>query len=300
MKKNSQDGLKSLIVPLLSALTLVVTIGQTGWIYWIGQIIGSVFWFQSFILIHEFGHNSVFPSKKINQVMGHLFSIFAFIPFHNWVLIHTLHHKWTGWRDLDPTTEKTLKMKVGPLKSKLADFCWRFWVPLFTIGYRYETYWADDKLKRFLSAKDYRVSQYYRWGHLCFYLLMIVLFGQYILYLLPGLILSFMVTDIVTLSQHSHIQMPVSEGEKTKPLLYKDQIQYSRSLSMNPLIAKWLFFNMNYHEAHHAYPGLPFYFLDKAKGEWQNTFPLLPWLKKVKAMRGSEFVFTTSSKRDGF
>ena len=128
----------------------------------------------------------------------------------------------------------------------------------------------------------------------------IYFFGNTILLMLPALILSFTLTDIVSLSQHSHIKMPISNGEDVKPLKYIDQIKYTRSLRFSKVVAKYLLFNFNLHEQHHAYPGLPCYHLPKVDIAIENTFDAFPWLRKVKSMPGVEFVFHSSEVRNGF
>lgn len=49
-----------------------------------------------FILQHDCGHNSLFPSKKANDIIGSLLGLLTFTPFLNWRYVHNLHHATTG------------------------------------------------------------------------------------------------------------------------------------------------------------------------------------------------------------
>ena len=65
------------------------------------------------------------------------------------------------------------------------------------------------------------------------------------------------------MTQHTHIEIPVSEGEDVKPISYMEQVKYTRSFYTVTFIARYFLINFNLHEVHHAYPGLPAYCLDK-------------------------------------
>lgn len=52
-----------------------------------------------FMLQHDCGHNSLFPSRRANAVVGVLCSFATFTPFSYWRRLHARHHG--GWNDLD-------------------------------------------------------------------------------------------------------------------------------------------------------------------------------------------------------
>jgi hypothetical protein len=66
------------------------------------------------------------------------------------------------------------------------------------------------------------------------------------------------------------------------------------------IISKYFLFYFNFHEAHHAYPGLPCYHLQKMDIRGDNSFQFIPWIKKVKSMPGVDFVFKSDPNRRGF
>jgi omega-6 fatty acid desaturase (delta-12 desaturase) len=300
VRRSNRSAIKCLVLPFSLAVVTVVTLDGPVTAYLAGQLCGAVFLTQCFILVHELGHKSFFESKSLNRILGYVLSFFVFIPFHNWSQIHTLHHKWTGWRDKDPTTEKTFADRLSSKQEALINFCWTWYVPIFTLGYRFGIYWKAEKLKRHLSDTHYKrsVTEMVLYGAL--YLTTMGLFPDIWLALCPALYLSFVITDIVTLSQHSHIEMRFSNGEDVRPLVYRDQAQFSRSLVLPALVSRVMLFNFNMHEAHHVYPGVPCYRLHEVDEKYTNSYPLIPWLSTVKSMKGIDFVFRSSAERDGF
>lgn len=296
--KSDISALRLLLLPTVLGTFCFLTLFNEWPLYLLGQLAGALFFAQAFILIHEFGHDSFFKTRALNLILGHLTSVLVFLPFWNWRKIHALHHKWTGWRDKDPTTEKTFDGRFGTLQRSIINFCWKYHIPLFTLGYRLGIYWKFEKLKRHLSAKDYRKCIWNSAVLIAVYATLIAIFPEAVLRLLPAVVLSWSITDIISLSQHSHIEMPVSGGATVEPLKYREQAQYSRSLILPAWASEYFYLNLNFHEAHHHYPGLPCYHLPKVSVPSRNAYDFWPWLKKVKKIPGTVFVFTTSKDRD--
>jgi acyl-lipid omega-6 desaturase (Delta-12 desaturase) len=289
-----------LVLPSLLLVGMLLTLGRSGPLYLLGQLAGAVFFLQAFVLLHEFGHRSFFPSRWANLIGGTLVSFAVFIPLPNWASIHELHHRWTGYRDKDPTTEGTFADALKPGQRRLINFCWRFWIPLFTLGYRLGIYWNIGKLKRHLAPRKLRSCLLHMLLYLAAYAAVVVLYPGVFLAMLPALLISFSMSDIMTLSQHSHVDMPVAGDREVKPLAYADQVQYSRSLLFPAWIARFVLLNFNYHEAHHAHPGVPCYRLSHEAFAGGNSYPAWAWIKRVKSMPGVDFIFRTDPNREGF
>jgi acyl-lipid omega-6 desaturase (Delta-12 desaturase) len=274
-----------------------------GWIYLgpiLGTLSGAIFLAQCFILIHEFGHRSFFKSKPLNDFFGHIVSFFIFIPFTNWKTIHRLHHRWTGYRDKDPTTEKTFDDQLNDRKRKIINVSWRYSIPLFTLGYRFGIYWSVDKLRRHLSRNDQKRCLLNSVALLGMYVLVVWAFPGVMVRALPAVILSFVITDHVILSQHSNIEMKIAGGSVVSPMPAAEQAVYSRTILFPRAISRFFLFNMNYHEAHHAKPHVPCYELEKVSHVGKNAYAFLPWIRRVKTMSGVDFIFKTSNQRSDF
>jgi omega-6 fatty acid desaturase (delta-12 desaturase) len=272
---------------------------QELWSPWFfaGQLLLGVFFFQCFILLHETGHYSYFRSRPLNNLFGHLFAFASFIPLTSWIEIHNLHHKWTGYRDKDPTTEGTVHPKFGTATKLLVNFSWLFWIPLFTIGYRIGNYWNLAKLRKHLPAQVLPTVYINQAIQLILYFALLYFFGIWVIrHLLLGYIISLMISDLFILSQHSHIEIPLAGQAQVKPIRYMEQLKYTRSLAFFKYVGRLLYFNFNLHELHHAFPGLPAYHMDKVDLETPNKVTFFSYLKDAKSMRGMDFVFRTSAR----
>jgi len=289
-----------LVVPALCAAAMIATLERAAPLYLLGQLAGAVFFMQAFILLHEFGHGSFFGSRRANVIGGYVASFLVFLPFPSWQSLHGLHHVWTGFRDLDPTTESTVATRLGSLSRGLVNFCWRWSLPLFTFGYRIGIFWNFDKLRRHLTPGRYRVCVAHSVGYLVVYAAILVFAADVVVALLPALLVSFVFCDVLTLSQHSHIEMPLASGESVRPIGSREQVQYTRSLLFPRWFAHYVLLNFNYHEAHHAQPRLPCYRLAEWHAPSENAFPFLSWIRRVKAMPGVDFIFRTDPARRGF
>jgi omega-6 fatty acid desaturase (delta-12 desaturase) len=294
----SSDGkaIQALILPfILGAGAMYLALMDNIYLYGIGQLLLSFFFVQTFILLHECGHLNFFKTRKLNYAFGHLFGLLTMIPFFTWKHMHNMHHRWTGWRDKDPTTEKTVEPSEKPVMRVVANISWLLFIPVFYVFYKLSNYWNLSKIKRFANPDKYRKSVVHVLIYLAIYVALGIFFGQFILiYLLPAFILSWIWKELIILTQHSHVEIPVSEGKEVSPIAFKEQIPYTRSFYVNSWFAHYVLVNFNLHEAHHANPGMPAYFLGKVKLETPEEPSYLSWFLKAKSMKGEDYVFRTS------
>ncbi|MBL7812055.1 MAG: fatty acid desaturase [Bacteroidetes bacterium] len=268
--------------------------------WWLAQVLLAVFFFQCFILLHECGHLTYFRTRWLNPLFGHLFAFISLIPFASWVAIHNLHHKWTGYRDKDPTTEGTVNPQFGIVLRFVVNVSWLFWIPLFTVGYRLGNYWNLKKMKNHIPARQMPVIYRNMVFQTIVTVLIFIFWGHWIWgHLGMGYLLSLMLSDLFILSQHSHIEIPLAGSREVQPLRFADQVKYTRSVKLNTLMGRWLYFNFHLHEKHHAWPGIPAYHLHRVQEPMPNTVPFFHYLKDAKSLSGMEFVFRTSSMQIG-
>jgi len=295
-KANNLRAFLSLIPTLvLAAVGYLLALSDLVFYYFLGELILSFVFFQTFILLHECAHLNFFKTRSLNIVFGHLFGFFSFIPFYTWQQIHNLHHRWTGWRDKDPTTEITIAPSSSKLKNLIVNLAWKLFIPLFYLSYKISNYWNLAKIKRFINAAKFKKAVIQVSCYTMLYILLIVFFGKFISsYVLPAFLLSLVWKELVIMSQHSHVEMHIANDHDVKPFSFADQVQYTRSFYLNAFIAKYLLFNFNLHEAHHAHPGIPAYELDKVDLGTQKSPKALEWLVKAKSMNGVDYVFKTS------
>jgi len=295
-KSNNSKAFISLIIPLLlvSSGVYLSLLGPL-WSYWPGQIILSFFFLQTFILLHECGHFNFFKSRFLNLIFGHVFGILTMIPFYTWQQMHFLHHVWTGWRDKDPTTEKTIEPSNSKAIRSIANMAWRLYIPIFYLSYKLSNYWNLNKIKRFLKPERFRIAILNVVLYVILYALLITFFGRFILVnLLPAFLLSLVWKELVILTQHSHIEIPVSEGKTVRPVSTLKQIEYSRSFYIHPILSHYFLFGFNLHEIHHAYPGLPAYWLKNVELGIEKKPNYSEWFSQAKSMKGEDYIFRTS------
>ena len=152
--KNYQAAIRLILPFTIGAIGFFFSVQDQFWIFFIGQIILAFFFLQTFILLHECAHLNFFKSRILNIIFGHLFGILSGIPFYTWQYMHNLHHKWTGWRDKDPTTEKTVGASNSPFIRWVLNFAWWLFIPIFYLAYKLSNYWNIFKIKRFLKPRE--------------------------------------------------------------------------------------------------------------------------------------------------
>ena len=298
LKSRNDFAFFGLVIPLgLLVSGTLLSIKYDGILYWIGQILLSFFFLQSFILLHECAHLSFFKTRSINKVMGHLFGFLSMIPYYSWQQMHNLHHRWTGWRDKDPTTETTTNPSSSNTKNLIVNIAWRLFIPVFYISYKLSNYWNLFKIKRFLNPKKYNKVKNQTIIYITIYFGLSFFFGSYILHhFIPAFIISLLWKELIIMTQHSHIEIPVSNNKEVKPISYLNQVKYTRSFYTNSFFAKYFLFNFNLHEAHHAHPAVPAYKLSYIKLDLSEKPKFFHWLFKAKKMKGVDYIFKTSKQ----
>lgn len=92
---------------LVSTLTLFCASWYAAWYaystsYWLtlaAAIPAGGLLLRLFVLAHDCGHGSFFPSKTWNSIVGSVLGVLTFTPFHRWRKHHAVHHATSG--DLD-------------------------------------------------------------------------------------------------------------------------------------------------------------------------------------------------------
>jgi fatty acid desaturase len=259
-----------------------------------GQVLLALVLLQWFVLLHEAGHRSLFRSRALNTAAGHLAGFMALVPFASWRRVHGLHHLWTGWQDRDPTTAALAPRVRGRAEIAVVDLAWRWWLPLFSLVYRWANYWQLPRLRRLFAAPDQRrcmqaniVALGLAYASVCWLLgveQVLRLFGL-------AAMLSFALQDPLLLSQHTHLPQRLSGGRRVAPLDPSAQARHSRSLAFPRWFARGVLMNFNAHELHHRFPAVPGYRLGRIACAAPNEVHWWTWLKAVKRMRGSVFLF---------
>lgn len=272
----------------------IMLAGNNSWLSYIaGQLLLTLVFVHAFVLLHEAGHNTLFKQRTLNRLTGHYAGFVALIPFASWKPIHARHHRYTGWQDLDATTATLIPRPLTTFERVMINGAWRGYLPLFSILYRLQNYWHLPRIHAFLQNKQRLPGIVINAALLLIaYGILIYLTGFVTLLslILPALLLSLAIEDILLLSQHTHIPQRNSQGKPVQAFKPMQQAQFSRSLRLPCWLSK-IFIHFDVHELHHMYPHIPGYQLHKINYTPANEVNWLDWIIAAKRLDGVDFLF---------
>jgi fatty acid desaturase len=202
---------------------------------------------------HELSHWTVFRTKGLNEFFGRLFGFILFYPRDFDQVQHFAHHRYTQNWERDGELGRKRYTLSSYLLWVLGPSYWYTRVRRivrFSLGIITEPYLPESRRPGLIREA--------RW-HLAGYALIAVVSVLTRSYLALELWLAPMV-----------IMKPVHQLQNTIEHLGLPHIetitQNTRSTSTNALM-RWLGWNMQYHTAHHAFPGVPCYHLPRLHHE---------------------------------
>jgi len=292
--RTSYGGLLILWQLFFSAFCIYLSL-QNSLLFWLaGQILLGISLLQWFFIEHDLGHGTFLPSHKLSQAFGLIASVFTLIPYTPWVDVHHAHHKWTGWREKDPTIPARKLEDLSPFTRHLIDFLWKYWIPVIALTYVITTFWNLKKLKiYFPERKKIRSHQLQIAFLMIIYVGLILLFGlTFIKVWLGAFIVYLFISDPYLLSQHTHLEYKNAQEEPIKPVRYIDQDTYSRTVRFPNWVEKYIFYNSNNHGLHHQFPWIPIYVLHQHKTKNENTIDWVQWLSISKKIPGHILIYS--------
>lgn len=292
--RNSTAALIVLGFSALTAFGIALSL-SAHWALWLlGQGVLAIAGIQWFVLLHEAGHNTLFQQRWLNRVVGHVAGVCCGIPFFAWQSVHGLHHRWTGWQDLDPTTQGLVPRPLATHERRIVDTCWRWWIPLFSVLYRTGNFWNLPRLRRMITRPLHRrrialgiAGQAITYGLLVWWLgpmLCLELFGL-------ATLISLALTDPILFSQHNHVPQKLARGAAVKPHPPAEQVVFTRSLRFPRWIAAGVLLHFDAHELHHKYPHVPGYRLPEIDEPMPDTRHWWSWIKAAKRTPASVIMF---------
>jgi omega-6 fatty acid desaturase (delta-12 desaturase) len=264
----------------------------------LGQIVFAAALLQWFVLLHEAGHHTLFRTRALNVAAGHLAGLFALIPFASWRRVHGLHHLWTGWQDLDPTTAALAPRDRSRFERLMVDAAWRTGLPLFSVVYRLSNYWNPLRLASLFTVPRQRRALLLNALVLAAtYAVLLAMLGasEALRFSALALFLSLAIQDPLILSQHTHLPQQLSLGRKVEPLPPEKQALYTRSLRFPRWVSRWILFGFDAHELHHRFPAIPGHRLHHIVHTPANEVNWWTWLRAAKRLKGSVFLFQNSA-----
>ena len=277
-----------------TALALVLS-SAPGVVPWVsGQVLLSLCLLQWFVLLHEAGHRTLFRSRGLNALAGHVASFWAGIPFASWRHVHQRHHVWTGWQDVDATTAALAPRRRSRVERVAVNVCWRLWIPVFSVAYRIQNYWHLPRLFGLFRQRSRRREILAGASVLAAsYAAAIALAGpEAVLRLVGlGLLLNLVQEDLLLLSQHTHVPMHVAAGRKVKPFVPEDQEVFTRSLAFPTWFSVGVLVGVDAHELPHMHPRVPGYLLHRVAYRGPNEGAWWRWVLAARRIPGEGFLF---------
>lgn len=115
-------------LPPYLALSVIsyVTLGVSPFLTGLLAILAGGFLVRTFVVFHDCGHTSLFPSRRANHVFGVVLGLFVLNPYRHWQREHAIHHATSG--DLD-------RRGIGDVVTMtVAEYHSKSWI--VRLGYR--------------------------------------------------------------------------------------------------------------------------------------------------------------------
>ncbi len=250
---------------------LSTTLGAApGWaVYLVAQLLFVVVFFHGFALLHECGHGSCSNNETINTIVGHITSLFCFMPYYPWKYIHAEHHTWAGNVHRDPTLRLVRDYEASQkVKNWAIRVAWRTWVPLLAL-FQHVVFWTYP----WMLYREGRLRGKRLWRSIASIALLggsyaaLALWGpswMQLQYFWPALVIYLMVVELINFPHHMGTRLFSNSDHDSKLPLWKHN-EVTRSCYYPPGIADLLLLNFNFHTEHHLFPDLPWFRLGRAR-----------------------------------
>ena len=243
-------------------------------------VLAAGFLVRVFIIFHDCGHGSFFPSRKANDIVGFITGVLTFTPYYHWRWEHALHHASSGDLDRRGTGDVwTLTVQEYLEASRWKRFAYRlarnpavlFGVaPLFLFLIK----------MRFPAAKAGRRERHsVVWTNLAMVGVaagMSWLFGLKAYLLLQVLIIMVSGTAGLWLFYVQH-QFEGVYWERGTDWDYATAALKGSSFYKLPKVLQWFSGSIGFHHIHHLSPRIPNYHLEKC----HRAEPLFQTVKPV-------------------
>ncbi len=238
-----------------------------------------------FIIQHDCGHGSFFKSRKANDFLGSICSLFTLTPYLYWRKSHAIHHASAGSleeRGVGDIYTMTVKeylqqSKWGRLKYRLYRHPLILFILaptfLFVILHRFPT--SESK-----AWKRERASVH--WTNLAIAVVVISLsliigFNSFLLIQLPVIVLAASMGTWMFFIQHQFEDTYYAHGDNWD---YTMAALQGSSYYQLPKVLQWFTGNIGFHHIHHLSPRIPNYQLQKCHEEnpvFQQVVVLTMW-----------------------
>ena len=240
------------LVSHLGAIAITGTLLSLTWGSWVavpvflahGVLINFLYAGQ-----HELSHNTVFTSKALNEWFGRLFGFILFYPRDFDQIQHYAHHRYTQLWEKDGELYRPPYTLFSYLMWLLGPSYWYSRIARilrFTFGVVKEEYIPERRKADVIREARYHVAGYA--------LIAIVSIATGSWLAITHWIAPMVLTKLVHQLQNTieHLGLP-----------HVDDITLNTRSTRTSALMRWLAWQMQYHTAHHAFPGVPCYNLKR-------------------------------------
>lgn len=257
--------------PFLALWLLTLwSVNHLPWLTPLFGLLAAGFMVRTFILFHDCGHGSFFPSKRANRFWGFVFGVLTWTPADRWWHDHAVHHATAGDLDRrgkgDVLTLTVYEYLALPWYKKAGYRIMRNPFILFTIG----AFLVFAVFQRFFSLRDGRREKMsVVWTDLALVAWGVGwswLFGWKAYWIAQTLVLGMAASAGVWLFYVQH-NFPGSYWMRHQNWdFYKAALKGS-SFYQLPSVLQWFTGNIGFHHIHHLSPKVPNYNLERCYRE---------------------------------
>lgn len=243
-------------------------------------ILAGAFMVRAFIISHDCGHGSFFPSRKANEIVGFVTGVLTFTPFHQWRWEHSIHHSTSG--DLDRRGVGdiwTLTVQEYLEASRWKRFAYRLArnpIILFGLAPLY-IFLIKHRIPSAKAGHRERLSVW--WTNLAIVSIaagMSWIFGLKAYLILQVLMVGIAGSAGIWLFYVQH-QFEGAYWERSEDWDYSTAALKGSSFYKLPKVLQWFSGNIGFHHIHHLSPRIPNYHLEKC----HKAEPLFQTVKPV-------------------
>jgi acyl-lipid omega-6 desaturase (Delta-12 desaturase) len=243
-------------------------------------VLAAGFLVRVFIIFHDCGHGSFFPSRRANDIVGYITGVLALTPYYHWRWEHSLHHATSGDLDRRGVGDVwTLTVQEYLAASRWKRFSYRLTRnPVVLFGLAPLLMFAV--MQRIPNRKAPRRERHsVAWTNLGLVCLGVGLswaFGFKTYLLLQLLIMGIAGCAGVWLFYVQH-QFEGAYWERSADWDYATAALQGSSFYKLPKVLQWFSGNIGFHHIHHLSPRIPNYHLEKC----HKAEPLFQTVKPV-------------------
>jgi omega-6 fatty acid desaturase (delta-12 desaturase) len=266
------------VTPFLAVWTAMLFTSRHGqfWLSLVLAPIGAGLLIRLFIIQHDCGHGSFFPSKLANDWVGRGLGVLTMTPYDHWRRCHAIHHATTGNLDRRGIGDiKTLTVREYFACSRRDRLCYRLYrqpLVMFGLGPSY-VFLLENRLPvgfmrrgpmPWLSTMTTNAGILLAAG----LLIVCVGFPTFLVVHLPIVVLAATMGVWVFYVQH---QFEATTWDGATDWHQPAAALHGSSHYDLPLVLRWFSANIGVHHVHHLSSGVPFYRLP----EVLRTYPEL-------------------------